>query len=116
MPPSNAVHLPAEGLGYTAQLSLPHSWGEGWGGGRSDPEDLDGQVPLAGPVEFEQKNPLPAPEIEPAVGDRNVLAAAEQQMLAMRMPVGALIGFHGAAAASQIVVPITGALTGEPIE
>src|SRR5688572_28411008 len=41
-------------------------------------------------VEFHKKQPLPGPEGEPAVHDRYRFACAQQQLLAVRMSVGAL--------------------------
>ena len=82
----------------------------------SGAEYLDDQVAVPSAIQFEQEDPLPAAEVHAAIGDRYVLTAAEQEVLAMRVAVGALLGVHLPRSATQVVVLVFAGSRRQPLQ
>src|SRR5713226_3927886 len=78
----------------------------GGSGGVLDPEDLDHELAVPWPIELQKEDALPLAQIQVAVRQRDALAAGEQQMLAVGMPVGALVGVHVDGPDREVVVPV----------
>src|SRR2546421_6099911 len=82
----------------------------------SGAEDLDDQLAIARPVELEQEEALPAAEIQPSTADRDILAGADEQMLAVSVAVGTLVGVHLPGPAAEVVVLVQAGGGRQPLE
>jgi hypothetical protein len=71
---------------------------------------------VARSVKFDQEHPLPRSQREPAVGDRNMLAAREQQMHQVGVRVGALVGGDRRFAPAHVVVVIAVVRRADPLQ
>src|SRR5215475_8708703 len=67
-----------------------------------------GHAALARFVEFDQENSLPAPQLEPTVGDVDTDRHRQEEGFAMRMAVGGLIRRDADAAAEIVMLVFAG--------
>lgn len=71
-----------------------------------DSKNLDDDLARLGPIQLDEKYPLPAPEVHPSPQNRHALAGAQRQVLAVRVGVGALVLFHVDGADVEVIVAI----------
>ena len=83
------------------------------GSGLSGADDVHEHPPWTRMIQLDEEDPLPPPEADAAIDNRDRFAGAQEEMLAVRVPVRALVLVHVDGAAREVVVLIVAAQRGE---
>ena len=79
-------------------------------------EDGNGDAALARPIQFKQKNALPAAEVEATFDNVDALGRSEEKCSAMRKTIAAFIGSEISRANAEVIVTIIGVGRNQSLE